>query len=156
MGRYYNTNNYYGKFGFAVQSSTDPEVFGMTEQDPTEVTYYIEEDQVDRVVKTLDEQYALCEVPQEERIYYVANDKELAEYVENHVEPRIYREEAPGDNVIPYGGFSKEFLEKHGFKSEHLVPKSRKMDVARFRILLGLRILSDLKRDGYCELIAEL
>lgn len=157
MGRYYNTNRFYGKFGFAVQSSSDPEIFGMYEDEPTEITYYADDSAIQQVIDVLNKQYEICEVPEGERIYQVENDKALGEYLEAHVDPRIYREyDSRKDDGIPYGGFSKEFIEKNCFKSETLYPKKHEMALAACRIALGLRILTDLKLDGYCSLVAEL
>ena len=44
MGRYYQTNNTEGKFGFAVQSSDDPAIFGMEEEPRVEQVWADNED----------------------------------------------------------------------------------------------------------------
>ena len=54
MGRFYSgNNNIEGKFWFGVQSSDDPEYFGMEEQSPQFVNYYT--DDLEQAEKTLKE-----------------------------------------------------------------------------------------------------
>lgn len=54
MGRYYSgNNNIEGKFWFGVQSSDDPEYFGMEEQSPQFVNYYT--DDLEQAEKSLKE-----------------------------------------------------------------------------------------------------
>ena len=95
MGRYYNTNNFSGKFGFAVQSSDDPEIFGMEAQEPTSIDYYLEatDESKAQVRKVLDEQYDILKVPQEERIYAVdpKNADEAWDKISDAIDKRMWR-----------------------------------------------------------------
>ena len=52
MGRYYN-GDIEGKFWFGVQSSDDPEFFGMEEQPKYFIDYYIDEERIDVVKEAL-------------------------------------------------------------------------------------------------------
>ena len=53
MGRFYHSNRFEGKFGFAIQNSDDPEIFGMQEQEPSEIEYYLDgsEENIEQVGK---------------------------------------------------------------------------------------------------------
>lgn len=48
MGRYYS-GDIEGKFWFGVQSSDDPEFFGMKEQDRQYIDYFIDEEDLDEI-----------------------------------------------------------------------------------------------------------
>ena len=159
MGRYYTTEHFSGKFGFAVQPSYDPEYFGMEEYSPNEIHYYLEGsvENIKAVTELLDLQYDICELPKEKRVYYVADDNVLYDFVETVLDPVVYREYDPeiDDGAAVYGGFEPDWLAEHGFSSGHLVTKTEAMQLAMFRIRLGLRILSDLKDRSECILVAE-
>lgn len=146
MGRYYTTNTgRSGKFGFACQSSTDPQdYFGMQEQEPVEVMYYAEEKDVPHIKWKLDEVYDQAKVPQEERIYELRKGDD--EYQGFHDKYHKYffepRKAGEGNFAGENGGTEREV-----FDNAHL---------ALSRLWLGLTILTDIKEEGYCELNAEL
>ena len=171
MGRYFNSNNFDGKFAFAVQSSTDPEIFGMEEQPPTEITYYLSgyEDNKENIEKILDEQYDILGYPKEKRIYEIEKQEELDPLYDD-LSPYVYKcvktEEVP-KGIISYGGGNgwwkliapKELhhLSEVEFNQKYsIIPKSNQAPLAQARITLGIKILSDLRKDDYCELYAEL
>lgn len=172
MGRYYNSNNFNGKFAFAVQSSSDPEFFGMEEQEPTEITYYLEDSEEARkeIKNKLDEQYDILEYPKEKRVYSIKKEEELNPLYDD-MDKYIYRyiknDELP-EGVIGYAsihdGWWKQFVpdelkslsEVEFRKNYSIIPKNGNTPLAMARIALGIRILSDLMLDGYCELYAEL
>lgn len=146
MGRYFNTNTGRGgKFGFACQSSTDPkDYFEMEEQEPTEITYYADDSDVDSIKWKLDELYDKASVPQEKRIYELnGGDDEYQDF-----DARFHRyffetcKAGEGDFAGENGTTEREM-----FKDAHL---------CQSRLWLGLTILTDIKEEGYCELDAEL
>lgn len=146
MGRYFSTNTGRGgKFGFACQNSTDPkDYFEMEEQEPTEITYYADDSDVDSIKKKLDKLYDEASVPQEERIYELnGSDDEFQDfYTRFH---RYFFETCKAGE----GNFAGEngTTEREMFKDAHL---------CQSRLWLGLTILTDIKEEGYCELDAEL
>lgn len=162
MGRYYNTNNFSGKFGFAVQDSNDAEIFGMEEQEPTSIDYYLEgtDEAKEKVRKVLDEQYEMFGIPTDKRIYRIDPSKNYEEFKEldlllDKVAYRPYDEEKDKD-IIPYA-MDDETCDKLGWKrGTSAVPTDKRYPLARCRIYLGVKILSDLEIDGYCDLNAEL
>lgn len=146
MGRYYNTNTGRGgKFGFGCQSSTDPkDFFEMQEQEPTSITYYADESDIDNLKAKLDKVYDEANVPQGERIYELDGSND--EYVGFHNKYHKYFFEpcksGEGNFAGENGGTEREM-----FKNAHL---------AQSRLWLGLTILTDIKEEGECELDAEL
>lgn len=146
MGRYYNTNTGRGgKFGFGCQSSTDPkDYFGLEELDPTSITYYADEKDVNYIKERLDRLYDLAKVPQGERIYELnGSDDEYRDF-ENRFHKYFFETCKAGE-----GGFAGNngITERGAFENAYLVQS---------RLWLGLTILTDIKDEGYCELDAEL
>lgn len=155
MGRYYRSNRFEGKFGFAVQSSDDPAIFGMEEQEPSEIEYYLDgsEENIERVAKKLDEQYDILEIPENERVYLLKCDEkdalqplhELSEkYYTKHF--REWNEESD-KGKIPY---SSEKWQKGAVETKDGI------ELAWCRVYLGTKIYTELVVDGYCSLSAEL
>lgn len=155
MGRYYSTNRFSGKFGFAIQSSDDPELFGMQEQPPAEINYYLEagdnNENTEEVAKVMDAQYDILEIPKEERVYLLQAGEKAEQplidlekkYYEKHYRP--YDKEKD-KSIIPY----------HSSKYESgAVPTKEGIDLAWCRVWLGAKIYTDLVLDGYCDLNAE-
>lgn len=146
MGRYYNTDTGRGgKFGFACQSSTDPkDYFEMQEQEPTSITYYADESDIDNLKAKLDKVYDLANVPQGERIYELDGSND--EYQSFHDKYHKYFFEpckaGEGNFAGENGGTEREV-----FKNAYL---------AQSRLWLGLTILTDIKEEGECQLEAEL
>ena len=158
MGRYYsNQFGEEGKFWFAVQPSDDPEtVFGATDVTDKSDEEGFDEGYADYdisdgefVKKKLDEQYDIIGVPKDERRYNVSIDKR-GSYVWDDLFDYIFTyDKEKGVKDMPYGDF------KNG---EHITyyPLSREKELAASRISLGLFILSTIKRDGTCQITAEL
>lgn len=134
MGRYYDTNNFHGKFWFAVQPSFDPkDVYGMKEHpcfddDGQEIEgytdFYLEKTFftyhfVKFKIKYLFNKVGVVKKDQD---YFFNDDDELWAYYEKHLEK--YEN---GENALLLA-----------------------------RICLGLRIYNDLRLDGYCSMTAEL
>lgn len=149
MGRYYNTNRFEGKFGFGIQSSTDPEIFGMQEEDRTDLQYYLDgtEENKKECKRVIDEQYDFLEIPQEDRIYVLEDGKEIWDLLDKYINKHFREFDKEKDKgTIPYGysGFENGAVElKEG------------IELARCRVVLGTRIYTDLIKDGYCSLVAE-
>ena len=146
IGRYYNTDTGRGgKFGFGCQSSTDPkDYFGLEEQEPTSITYYADESDVDNLKAKLDKIYDLANVPQEERIYELDGSDD--EYQAFHDAYHKYFFETCRAREGNFAG-ENDTTEREVFTNAHL---------AQSRLWLGLTILTDIKDEGYCELDAEL
>lgn len=146
MGRYYNTNTGRGgKFGFACQSSSDPhDYFGMHEQEPTEITFYADNDDTDKIKSKLDKIYDEASVPQKERIYELNKNDDEHQDFSNRYHDYFFEKCKRGE-----GNFAGEngTTEREVFKNAHL---------ALSRLWLGLVILTDIKEEGYCSLDAEL
>lgn len=147
MGRYYTTNTgRSGKFGFAVQSSDDPEIFGM-EENTGVIHYYMDdsEENLEQVEEVMNKQYDILNIPKEERIYS-GKENDLYQLIEKYKDQNwmVYNEERDGKQ-IPYHS------EEH---PEGLIPKQGVI-LAECRLYLGLTIMTDLKEQGYCELEAE-
>ena len=167
MGRYYNTNNFEGKFGFAVQDSTDPEIFGMAEQPPASIDYYLEdsEEAEEHIRRVLDEQYDILKVPKKERVYSINPENQDEEWkkVEVAIDKQMWRPYDPvkDKDIIPYA-MSDETCKGLGWKKDENgrypsgVPVVKGMALASCRVYLGIKILSDLIKDGYCDLNAEI
>lgn len=155
MGRYYRSNRFDGKFGFAVQSSDDPAIFGMVEQEPSEIEYYLDgsEENIEQVAKKLDEQYDILEIPQNERIYLLNCDEKDAlrslydlggKYYTKHF--REWNEELDKGKV-PYSSAKWQ---------KGAVETKDGIELAWCRVYLGTKIYTELVKDGYCSLTAEL
>lgn len=136
MGRYYDTNNFHGKFWFAVQPSFDPwDVFGMREHpcfddDGQEIEgytdFYLEKNDFtyNFVKSKLDFLFNKVGVVKEDRKYYFDSNEQFDKYYD-------------------------KYLQKYAEKE--------KVDVLSLsRICLGLRIYNDLRLDGYCSMTADL
>ena len=147
MGRYWNTyaNGFEGKFGFGVQSSADPEIFGMSE-DTSKIYYVADNDALEQCEKTLTEQYELLKVPKEDRRWEVANEQELGEI---HGKYFDYAFEECGMGEGEWGGIEDDG-EAHYYRE-----RFEGAALALYRISLGLAIYSELKFEGWCELEAE-
>lgn len=146
MGRYFNTNTGRGgKFGFACQSSTDPkDYFGMEEEEPTSITYYADESDVDSIKAKLDALYDEAKVPQEERAYELDGSDHEYQTFHNAYHKYFFETCERGE-----GNFAGEngTTEREVFTDAHL---------CQSRLWLGLTILTDIKDEGYCSLDAEL
>lgn len=155
MGRYYNTNSgREGKFMFGVQPSDDAGHMGMHEQEPTSITYYADEDDVEKIKRRLDRQYDYLGVPQEDRLYYCKDDKEMMDYEDKVLHDKVF--ETVEDTPETRKRFSRETpwaSDKEGYL-DFEIGQGRCLALARIR--LALVILSDIKEHGYCELDAEL
>jgi hypothetical protein len=84
MGRYYN-GDIEGKFWFGVQSSDDADFFGQQGQEPSQLNYYFDEDDLPDVNKGIDKCISyLGEMRNKLDQYFKAkdcyNDKELAKH----------------------------------------------------------------------------
>lgn len=151
MGRYFNTSTGRGgKFGFACQSSSDPhDYFEMEEQEPTEINYYAEEKDIPFIKKQLNKIYEQANVPQEERIYCLKENKDKMSNGESEDFYKRYHKyffETCKSGEGNFAGANNQ-TEREVFKEAHL---------AMCRLWLGLVILSDIKDEGYCELSAEI
>lgn len=154
MGRYYSTQNYNGKFGFGCQPSNDPEeVFGMEDisdcDDETEALYWMEGTyaNIDDVRAKLNELYDELKIKKEDRIYFIKNDMEVWDMLEKY-ESKHFREFKKGiDKGIPY--YSHKF-------DDGMIEIRPGVQLARCRIDLGTKILTELVKNGECELWEEL
>ena len=157
MGRYYTTDGgREGKFMFAVQSSDDPELLGMHEQEPTEITYYADEDDAEHIKSMLDREYDALDIPKDKRVYYRDKDdyKEWYKYEDEVLHDKVFVSVRDDD---------KETLAKHAGETRWGSNKSNYCDfeingnaIHMARIRLAVNILSDIKDNGYCTLDAEL
>lgn len=137
MGRYWNTERFGGKFGFACQASDDPEYFGMLE-DP-EITYDATEETKDTCKMRLDENYDLLKIPKEERCYYVEDQDQLVDYY---------------SKCLKYA-FVKDKNGKYLVGEDVCRERYDGADLAIDRVFLGLAILSEATDDNYFTLQAE-
>lgn len=152
MGRYWNTNYHSGKFGFGCQSSSDPELFGMTvlsdnyDFDST-VDYYLEddEDSMTQCYLALEEQFNILGVPVDERRYVFPDDDSRWAYIDS-LHKYVFREatmEERKDRVC-WNVDDKTCVERFDGSA-----------LAMFRLNLGIAIYSDLHLHGCCDLNAE-
>lgn len=152
MGRYYHTNRFEGKFGFGVQPSDDPEIFGMEEQAPSSINYYLDGDDenIKKVAEKLDEQYDILGIPSEERIYLLEKgDRGELDKLYDKFYSKLFREydkKIDGEK-IPY--------HSEIYKNEAVEVRDG-IELAWCRIWLGTRIYTELIEEGYCDLEAEL
>lgn len=157
MGRYYSTQNWDGKFGFGIQSSFDPvDVFGMYDNTPDDESddgvygcFYLEDlDGAKEAVRSeVDKLYDFLHIAASRRFYSLQSDNQLWELFDEF-EPIWFRPFEKGkDKGIPY------YSPKVG---EGIVEREPGIQLAKCRLELGLKILSDLEKDGYCSMEAEL
>lgn len=150
MGRYYNTNRFEGKFGFGIQDSCDPEIFGMSEQEPTEIDYYLEanDDSLKECKDKIDEQYDFLGVKQEDRIYEIEKSSDTWDLYDKYYDKHFREFDDEKDKgKIPY----------HSEKwNNGAVEVKEGIELAWCRVSLGCKIYTDLVKDGYCSLTAEL
>jgi len=140
------------------------------EEDPTSIHYYLDGSDENKAYckKVLDEQYDIVGFPKEKRVYHINNEKEL-DPVYNENSKHIYKivKRAETNEIIGYGGeknWWKAFAPKEllnltdeEFDKEYkVIPESNEKVLAAARIILGIKILSELELDGYCDLDAEL
>ena len=157
MGRYYNTNTGRdGKFMFAVQPSSDPEVMGMHEQGATYINYYAEKSDENNIKENLEKEYDALEIPKEDRIYYIElnGQEKYAKYEREHFFDKvfIYVKKDDKEALEKYKGMIPYVSDRDEY--ECFGTNEKVLHLARIR--LALIILSDIKDDGYCELEAEL
>lgn len=155
MGRYYNTNSgREGKFMFGVQPSDDPGEMGMREQDPTMITYYADDNDVELIKENLDKQYEVLGVPKADRIYYCKTNKEMADYEDKTLRSSVWVDVREDDEVEmkKHEKDTRWYCPKDGYVSFEIPGKA----LALARVRLALIILSDIKDEGYCSLDAEL
>lgn len=153
MGRWYNTQNHSGKFGFATQPSNDPEIFGMEEQPQNHIDYYLEDSEENRnkIIKTLDEQYDILQIPKEDRLYEIENEQQVENLLAKYRSKNYHEyDEAKDDKYCHKISFN--FDQPH----ETYVPNNDKVELAECRVVLGLYILDDLQKNGYCDMEAEI
>ena len=164
MGRYYSGINFEGKFGFGCQPSTDPEFFDM-EEDQSEIQYYLDgtAENKTQIAEKLNKLYDYIDVPKDKREYSLSNDKLILQYIKS-LETYIYgampQTEAQKRKHIPYSLDKQDY---HKFSLDpktdivySLIPKRKDSVLTECRIILGLRIMLDLEKEGHCSLIAEL
>ena len=128
MGRWYYTQNFEGKFGFAVQPSSDAEIYGMEideeameeieracEEDGypvTSVEYFLQgdEESIRYAEMVLDAQYDIFNVPKEKRLYSIKDLDELCDFKDEYIDPVCFREfdREKDKGITPYGGFPDE------------------------------------------------
>lgn len=156
MGRYYNTDNgREGKFMFGVQPSSDPEEMGMHEEEPTQVDYYADTDDVENIKKKLDEQYDILGVPKEERIYYCKTQQEAMEFENKSLHDRVFVTVNKNDaEAMAKHKDETRWASDKGDDYLDFEIKGRALPLARIR--LALDILSDIEDTGSCMLSAEL
>ena len=155
MGRFYRSNRFDGKFGVALQNSDDPAIFGMREQEPSEIEYYLDgnEENIEQVAKKLDEQYDILEIPENERVYLLdCNEKDALQPVYELSEKyytKHYREwnEELDRGRVPY---VSKIWQKGAVETKDGI------ELAWCRVYLGTKIYTELVVDGYCSLTAEL
>lgn len=157
MGRYYVTDGgREGKFMFAVQSSDDPELLGMHEQEPASITYYADEDDAENIKSMLDREYDVLDIPKGKRVYYRNKDdnKDWCKYEEEVLHDKVF---------ISVKDDDKKTLAEHegetrwsSNKSEYTDFEIDGMAIHLARIRLAVNILSDIKDNGCCTLDAEL
>lgn len=158
MGRYFsNQFGEEGKFWFGVQPSDDPAtVFGATNVtdksgdegfDEGYIDYDISDDGF--VKDRLDELFDILGVPQNKRRYSVsANDR--VKYIWEDLFDYIFTyDKEKGVDDMPYGTM------KDG-KHITYYPLSKTKELAASRLDLGIFIYNTIKRDGTCQITAEL
>lgn len=147
MGRYYHTNNHDGKFGFGCQSSDDPAYFGMEEQEPTTVDYYLEDNEENRqvIIDKLNENYDILGIAKEDRLYKIKESSLEIEALLKKYRDKNYHEFDKDNGIRISFGDGKSYA-----------PRNKDIELAECRVWLGLEILDDLERDGYCDLNAEM
>ena len=168
MGRYFHlgSGKFDGKFGFTVQDSTDPEIFGMEEQEPCYIDYYLEDSKEaeEHIIKVLNEQYDILGYPEEKRIYQVERQSEIDEKLDD-IQDYVFiaKKREAGKSEIGYAlseedeeKLRPEGVSKEEFDKNWLIVARPGADLAECRIYLGIKILSELKSMGYCSLEAEL
>ena len=130
MGRYYQ-GDIEGKFWFGVQKSTDPEFFGMEEQERYSIDYFVDEDKLDEIKEAL----RLC----------------LKKLRRDHAKLNKFFSTTNGYNdemIIDW--YKKQYGQEIG-KNE----VSYKLEwLARYG--LGKKIYRKVKEQGYCGIEAEL
>lgn len=162
MGRYYYTQNFDGKFGFGVQDSTDPELFGMyIDKDyDTSVDYYLEytEDNFEEVKTQLDCQYDILSINKKSRIYSITKEDDIYDlYDRLELNKILYYIKGPNEEYT-----SQERLNLYSLGEDengnHItgVLKDKELLLAWYRIELGLMIATELLINGECCLNADL
>ena len=158
MGRYFQTETgREGKFMFAVQPSDDPGFMGMKEQEPTDIQYYADKDDEEKIREMLDKQYDLLNVPKEDRLYTCKDLAEYDEYENRVLIDRVFVEikEDNKDEMEKYKDKIRWSSGKPGYiMFERHGREYGTLPLARIR--LGVVILSDIKDTGECWLTAEL
>lgn len=156
MGRYYDTDGgRRGKFMFGVQASDDPGYMGMHEQEPISIDYYADADDVEHVKSKLDEQYDILGIPENKRIYYCKDNKQMSEYEDKVLHDKVF---------VTVHKDDKEAKEKYkgktawwsGKGNEYTDYEINNNALALARIRLALDILSDIEDNTFCSLTAEL
>ena len=137
MGRYWNTERFDGKFGFACQPSDDPEYFGMCEDQM--ITYECTEDTKSICWQKVDENYDILNVPVKERCYFVADQEGLEKLFDLY---KWYAFVKAEDGMFDVGG-------------ERCKERFDGADLALNRIYLGVAILSEATDNDYFTLQAE-
>lgn len=155
MGRWYNTQNHSGKFGFAVQPSNDPEIFGMEEQPQSYINYYLEDSEESRkkIIETLNEQYDILQIPKKDRLYEIENEQQVNDLLDKYRDKNYHEyDETKDDKYCHRISFNIDLNEPHVV----YVPNNDKVELAECRVVLGLYILDDLQKNGYCDMGAEI
>lgn len=181
MGRYYYGNHFEGKFGFGVQPSDDPLIFGMIDEgecvddegDPCGSNDYWLADTGEsrRFIKNvLDELYTKLGVPQELRKYSLNSQEEISDYsftLTPYVfEPHYRKDDSQEDRArLDYYSLDEETAKEIFHLGDEynnldwcMIPKGndRELVLCENRIYLGLCIMLDLTLDGECSINAEM
>lgn len=135
MGRFWRTERFEGKFGFALQDSDDPLLFGMEYDednwdDDDELHFVMDKDATREALKALNEAYDVLNVPRDKRIYYVTSDDMLW---------RVY-DEMWNYAYEPCGEDESHTVDANG---NHVKPRGDRYDLALCRVALGIAIYSE-------------
>ena len=149
MGRYYRTESgHCGKFLVALQNSDDPGTLGMVEQDQQTINYYADDNHLDDITDALDKEYDVLHVDEKDRKYDIPQKNLEIEGVDSFTldtddfDKRLY-------------AYTDMLKDKYLQPSEDKITEDRQY-LALGRIELALRIISDIKQEGYCALEADL
>lgn len=162
MGRFYNTNNFVGKFAFAKQPSMDPiNVFGMEdatekdEQDSDIIDTYLKatKQNTQNILNIINIFYDVLLVPDDVRRYDFSDGDNIDDYIYDGLVNYIYREATKEELDTEKGHLF--FLSLDDDRSYIEICKDVSC-LAAARLSLGLKIYNDLIMDGYCAMTAEL
>ena len=149
MGRYYRTESgHCGKFLVALQNSDDPGTLGMVEQDQQTINYYADDNHLDDITDALDKEYDVLHVDEKDRKYDIPQKNREIEGV------KAFTLDTDDFNKRLYA-YTDMLKDKYLQPSEDKLTEDRQY-LALGRIELALRIISDIKQEGYCALEADI